>query len=121
MEITNVKVDTFNGKLYFACLGVSLEFPECACLKRAWAPLVSGPLELPLVQPPGRMPRWIPVHTRSTNVTLFGGKGVDPSMMKRHLAMLSGNEVSGPNDDNGCPTGVQIFRCDFSMANPDTA
>jgi len=34
LEITNVKVDTFNRKLYFACLGVSHEFPECACLKR---------------------------------------------------------------------------------------
>jgi len=67
------------------------------------------------------MPRWIPVHTRSTNVTLFGGKGVDPSMMKRHLAMLSGNEVSVPNGDNGCPTDDQMLRCDFKMANPDAA
>lgn len=48
-------------------------------------------------------------------------RGVDPSMMKRHLAMLSGNEVSDPNDDNGCPTGDQIPLCDFKMANPNTA
>jgi|GEM_PF-6393216 hypothetical protein len=51
----------------------------------------------------------------------LAARGVDPSMMKRHLAMLSGNEVSDPNDDNGCPTSDQILRCDFKMANPNTA
>lgn len=48
----------------------------------------------------------------------LAARGVDPSMMKRHLAMLSGNEVS---DDYGCPTDDQILRCDFKMANPNTA
>lgn len=51
----------------------------------------------------------------------LAARGVDPSMMKRHLAMLSGNEVSVPNGDNGCPTDDQMLRCDFKMANPDAA